>query len=241
MSGHSKWATIKHRKGLADAKRGKLFSKLAKEITIASRLGGGDLNANPRLRTAVTTARSSSMPSKNIENAIKKGTGESKEGVDYTEISYEGYGPHGVAVMVECLTDNKNRTVAELRTLFSKNNGSLGETGSVSWQFDKKGVIHIEKERVEEDKITELALELSAEDIRIETEGYVIYTTVDSFHEINESLQTQEVPIANAEITLVPKNTVSITAEQTETINRFIEVLEDHEDVKSVSSNEENP
>lgn len=241
MSGHSKWATIKHRKGLADAKRGKLFSKLAKEITIASRLGGGDLNANPRLRTAVTTARSSSMPSKNIENAIKKGTGESKEGIDYTEISYEGYGPHGVAVMVECFTDNKNRTVAELRTLFSKNNGSLGETGSVSWQFDKKGVIHIEKERVEEDKITELALELSAEDIRSEVEGYVIYTTVDSFHEINESLQAQEIPIANAEITLVPKNTVSITAEQTETINRFIEVLEDHEDVKSVSSNEESP
>lgn len=256
MSGHSKWATIKHRKGQADAKRSKTFSKIAKEITVAARLGGGDPSSNPRLRTAIATAKGVSMPGKNIDNAVKKGTGENKDGVEYFEITYEGYGPHGVAVLVDCLTDNKNRTVAGLRTMFSKNQGNLGEAGSVSWQFEKKGVLHIERSAIDEEKMTELALELGADDVQVDEEGYTLLTSPEAFNEIYETLgkklprlednaeernsnSASASAIVNAEITMVAKNNVPVNMEQSADIERLLNLLDDHEDVKSVSSNEE--
>ncbi|XP_060077770.1 probable transcriptional regulatory protein Dole_0371 [Ylistrum balloti] len=241
MSGHSKWATIKHRKGLADAKRGKLFSKIAREITVAARNGGGDTASNPRLKTVIMTARSASMPNKNIENAIRKGTGESKDGVDYMESTYEGYGPYGVAILVNCLTDNKNRTVAEVKKVFSKNTGNLGEIGSVAWQFEKKGVIHIEKGSIEEDQILGIGLELPIEDVISEEEGYIIYTTIENFNEVYEQLKENKgksFELAHAEISMIPKNTIEINKDQAEKLQSLIDQLDDLDDVTSISSNE---
>lgn len=239
MSGHSKWATIKHRKGLADVKRGKLFSKIAKEIAVAARMGGSDTASNPRLKTAIMTARDSSMPNKNIENAIRKGSGENKEGVVYFEITYEGYGPFGVAILIDCLTDNKNRSVAEVRKIFTKNNCTLGEVGSVGWQFEKKGVIHIEKNIINEEAILEMGIDLSLDDVIVEEQGYTLYTQPDKFITIYDELKKRSLEFINAEITMIPKNTIKIDSQQAEKVREFIDTLDDLEDVKSVSSNEE--
>jgi YebC/PmpR family DNA-binding regulatory protein len=236
MSGHSKWSTIKHKKAARDAKRGKLFTKLIKEITVAARMGGGDINSNPRLRTAVTTARAQSMPSDNIDRAIKKGTGE-LEGVTYEEIQYEGYGPGGAAIIAQVLTDNKNRTVSEIRRLFTKHGGNLGETGSVSWMFDKKGVITVEKSQVAEDRLMDVVLDAGAEDVRDEEEIFEVITQPEDFSTVKDRLDREKIAVASAQVTLVPKNTVDVDAKNVEQILKLTEELEDHDDVQSVSAN----
>lgn len=236
MSGHSKWSTIKHKKAAKDAKRGKIFTKLIKEITVAARLGGGDINSNPRLRTAVMTARSNSMPSENIERAIKKGTGE-LEGVAYEEVQYEGYGPGGAAIIVQVLTDNKNRTVSEIRRLFAKYGGNLGETGCVSWMFDKKGLLAVEKSRVDEEKLLEIVLDAGAEDVRDEGDIFEIVTPPEAFEKVKERLDKEKIAVASAQVTLVPKSTVDVGEKHVEPILKLAEELEDHDDVQSVSAN----
>ena len=236
MSGHSKWSTIKHKKAAKDAKKGKLFTKLIKEITVAARMGGGDINANPRLRTAVLTARAASMPTENIDRAIKKGTGE-LEGVTYDEIQYEGYGPGGAAILAHVLTDNKNRTVSEIRRLFIKHGGNMGEAGCVAWMFDKKGLITIEKTQVDEDRLMSIVLDAGAEDVRDEDEIFEVITTVEEFDKVKERLELEKVAIASAQITMVPKNTVDVDEKNVEQILKLTEELEDHDDVQSVSAN----
>ncbi|HEX9786990.1 MAG TPA: YebC/PmpR family DNA-binding transcriptional regulator [Candidatus Binatia bacterium] len=236
MSGHSKWSTIKHKKAAKDAKKGKIFTKLIKEITVAARMGGGDINANPRLRTAVLTARGSSMPSENIERAIKKGTGE-LEGVTYEEIQYEGYGPGGAAIIAQVLTDNKNRTVSEIRRLFAKHGGNLGETGCVSWMFDNKGLIAVEKSRIDEERLMGLVLEAGAEDVREEDEIFEVVTSPEAFAAVKERLDQEKIAVASAQVTLMPKNTVDVDAKHVEQILKLTEELEDHDDVQSVSAN----
>ncbi len=236
MSGHSKWSTIKHKKAAKDAKRGKLFTKLIKEITVAARLGGGDINANPRLRTAVTTARAASMPTDNIERAVKKGTGE-LEGVTYEETQYEGYGPGGAAIIAQVLTDNKNRTVSEIRRLFTKHGGNMGETGCVSWMFDKKGLITIEKSQIDEDRLMGIVLEAGAEDVRDEDEIFEVVTQPEDFSAVKDRLDQDNIAVVSAQITLVPKNTVDVDAKNVEQILKLTEELEDHDDVQSVSAN----
>jgi YebC/PmpR family DNA-binding regulatory protein len=236
MSGHSKWSTIKHKKAAKDAKKGKIFTKLIKEITVAARIGGGDINANPRLRTAVITARSNSMPNDNIERAIKKGTGE-LEGVSYEEIQYEGYGPGGAAIIAQVLTDNKNRTVSEIRRLFSKHGGNLGETGCVGWMFDKKGVIGIDRAAIDEDRLVGIVLEVGAEDVKAEDDIFEVVTPPEELEKVKERLEQEKVPLASAQVTLVPKNTVTIDAKHVEQILKLTEELEDHDDVQNVSAN----
>ena len=236
MSGHSKWSTIKHKKAAKDARKGKLFTKLIKEITVAARIGGGDINANPRLRTAVMTARANSMPGDNIERAIKKGTGE-LEGVSYEEIQYEGYGPGGVAILAQVLTDNKNRTVSEVRRLFTKHSGNLGETGCVAWMFDKKGLIAVEKSQIDEDRLMGLVLEAGAEDVREEGELFEIVTQPENFERVKEALERGKVVLASAQVTMVPKNMVDVDEKHAEPILKLMEELEDHDDVQSVSAN----
>jgi YebC/PmpR family DNA-binding regulatory protein len=236
MSGHSKWHSIKHKKAARDAKRGKLFTKLIKEITVAARIGGGDLNANPRLRTAVQTARAQSMPNDNIERAIKKGTGE-LGGIQLEEVAYEGYGPGGVAIMVEALTDNRNRLVAEIRFLFSRHGGSLGEAGCVAWMFKKRGVIGLEKSAIDEDRLIEIALEAGADDVTSDADSFQVTTPPDRFSAVREALEKAEVPIAHAEVTMVPENTVPISGRAAEQVLKLLEALEDHDDVQGVSAN----
>ena len=236
MSGHSKWSTIKHKKAAKDAKKGKIFTKLIKEITVAARMGGGDINANPRLRTAVLTARGNSMPNENIERAIKKGTGE-LEGVTYEEIQYEGYGPGGAAIIAQVLTDNKNRTVSEIRRLFTKHGGNMGETGCVSWMFDNKGLIAIEKSQVDEERLMGIVLEAGAEDVREEDEIFEVVTSPEAFAAVKDSLDREKIAVASAQVTLMPKNTVDIDAKNVEQILKLTEELEDHDDVQSVSAN----
>ena len=236
MSGHSKWSTIKHKKAAKDARRGKLSTKFIKEITVAARMGGGDINANPRLRTAVKTARANSMPGENIDRAIKKGTGE-LEGVTYEEIQYEGYGPGGAAILAQVLTDNKNRTVSEIRRLFTKHGGNLGETGCVSWMFDKKGLLTVEKSQIDEDRLMDLVLEAGAEDVKDEGEIFEVVTRPEDFEKVKEKLEHEKVPIASAQVTMVPKNTVDIGEKHAEQILKLTEELEDHDDVQSVSAN----
>jgi YebC/PmpR family DNA-binding regulatory protein len=236
MSGHSKWSTIKHKKAAKDAKRGKLFTKLIKEITVAARMGGGDINANPRLRTAVITARSQSMPSDNIDRAIKKGTGE-LEGVTYEEVQYEGYGPGGTAIIAQVLTDNKNRTVSEIRRLFTKHGGNMGETGCVSWMFDNKGLIAIEKSQIDEERLMGIVLEAGAEDVREEDEIFEVVTSPEAFAAVKDSLDREKIAVASAQVTLMPKSTVDIDAKHVEQILKLTEELEDHDDVQSVSAN----
>ena len=236
MSGHSKWSTIKHKKAAKDAKKGKIFTKLIKEITVAARIGGSDINANPRLRTAVITARSNSMPSDNIDRAIKKGTGE-LEGVSYEEIQYEGYGPGGAAIIAQVLTDNKNRTVSEVRRLFAKHGGHLGETGCVGWMFDKKGVINIERSTIDEDRLVGIVLDAGAEDVKDEDDIFEVVTPPEEFEQVKERLEQEKIPLASAQITLVPKNTVTVDAKHVEQILKLTEELEDHDDVQSVSAN----
>ncbi|MGH7795720.1 MAG: YebC/PmpR family DNA-binding transcriptional regulator [Candidatus Binatia bacterium] len=236
MSGHSKWSTIKHKKAAKDAKKGKIFTKLIKEITVAARMGGGDINANPRLRTAVLTARGNSMPSENIDRAIKKGTGE-LEGVTYEEIQYEGYGPGGAAIIAQVLTDNKNRTVSEIRRLFTKHGGNMGETGCVSWMFDNKGLIAVEKSQVDEERLMGIVLDAGAEDVREEDEIFEVVTAPEAFAAVKDSLDQQKIAVASAQVTLMPKNTVDVDAKHVEQILKLTEELEDHDDVQSVSAN----
>ncbi|MDP2992295.1 MAG: YebC/PmpR family DNA-binding transcriptional regulator [Deltaproteobacteria bacterium] len=237
MSGHSKWSTIKRKKGATDAKRGKIFTKLAKEIIVASRLGGGDINMNPRLRAAVADARAENMPKDNIERAIKKGTGE-LEGQSYEEVIYEGYGVGGVAVLVESMTDNKNRTVPDLRHIFSKNGGNLGENGCVAWLFDKKGLITVDKKAVTEEKLMDIALEAGAEDVREQEKEYEVVTPASGFEAVKKTLDDQKVPYLAAEITMLPKTTVQIEDEkQAQQVLRLMEALEDYDDVQHAYAN----
>ncbi|MGC9022445.1 MAG: YebC/PmpR family DNA-binding transcriptional regulator, partial [Dissulfurimicrobium sp.] len=209
MSGHSKWSTIKHKKGALDAKRGKIFTKLIKEIMVAARLGGGDPASNPRLRNAIMAAKSENMPKENIERAIKKGTGE-LEGANYEEILYEGYGPGGVAVLVEAMTDNRQRTVSDVRHIFSKRGGSLGEPGSVAWMFEKKGLIIVEKSSIDEESLMTLALEAGAEDLKENESDWEIRTTPDSFEAVRAAIEAKGIKIEEAQVTMVPKTVVKI-------------------------------
>ena len=236
MSGHSKWSTIKHKKAAKDAKRGKLFTKFIKEITVAARMGGGDITSNPRLRTAVQTARDNSMPNDNIERAIKKGTGD-LEGVSYEEVSYEGYGPGGAAFLVQVLTDNRNRTVSDIRRLFNKHGGSLGETGCVAWMFDNKGLIVVSKEAVEEEVLLGLALEAGAEDVTESDDVFEIVTQPEDFATVRESLDKGDVPVLSAEVTMIPKSTTTLGGKEAEQTLGLTEELEDHDDVQSVAAN----
>jgi YebC/PmpR family DNA-binding regulatory protein len=236
MSGHSKWSTIKHKKAAKDARRGKIFTKLIKEITVAARMGGGDINGNPRLRTAVLTARQNSMPTDNIERAIKKGTGE-LEGVVYEEVTYEAYGPGGVAILVDTVTDNRVRTVSEIRNLVSKAGGNLGATGSVAWMFKKRGLIAVERAGADEDKVMEVALEAGAEDVTEAGDLLEIYTTPDTFAVVKEAMDAAGIVAASAEVTMIPDTTTTITGKPAEQMVRLLEALEDHDDVQTVSSN----
>ena len=237
MSGHSKWSTIKRKKGAIDAKRGKIFTKLIKEITVSARMGGGDPDANPRLRTAVLAAKTENMPKDNIERAIKKGTGD-LEGASYEEILYEGYGPAGVAVLVETMTDNKNRTVADVRYFFSKSGGNLGESGCVAWMFDKKGVIVVDKEAAGEEELLETSLEAGAEDVVEEDSSYQIVTTPEDFNQVVENLEKSGLQYVEASITMMPKNVVGVSEESAaRSLLKLLENLEDHEDVQKVHAN----
>lgn len=236
MSGHSKWATTKRKKAAIDAKRGKAFTKIIKEITIAAREGGGDPNGNPRLRLAVDNAKAVNMPADNIERAIKKATGE-LEGVSYHELTYEGYGPAGVAIMVEVATDNKNRTVAEVRHLFSKGGGGLGETGSVAWMFDKKGVVTLPKQGKSEDEIMEVILEAGAEDLQTEDDFYEVQATIESFEPVRKALIDKGLTVENASLQWIAKNFIAVTGEDAEKVVKLIESLEDCDDVQNVYSN----
>jgi len=236
MSGHSKWATIRRKKGALDAKRGKLFTKLIKEITISARDGGGDPNGNPRLRLAIDNAKAANMPQDNIERAIKKATGE-LEGVHYSEITYEGYAPAGIAVLVEVATDNKNRTVAEVRHLFSKAGGSMGEAGSVAWMFDRKGIITLPKQGKTEDDIMEIILEAGADDLHTEDEIFEVQTAIESFEPVRKALLEKGLKIENASLQWVAKNNVAVTGEDAEKVMKLIENLEDNDDVQNVFSN----
>jgi len=236
MSGHSKWSSIKHKKAAKDAKRGKLFTKLIREITVAARMGGGDVSANPRLRTAVTTARGSSMPADNIDRAIKKGTGD-LEGVDYVDVTYEGYGPGGMAIILECLTDNRNRTVADLRNLFSKNGGNLGENGCVVWMFDRVGHVRVRGEGLTEDRVFEIAAEAGADDVRGEDEGFLVVTEPDVLEDVRVALEAADIEVAAAEIALEPQNLVQLVGGDAAQALRLLDGLEDHDDVQRVSAN----
>lgn len=241
MSGHSKWSSIKHKKGAADAKRGKIFTKLIKELTVSARMGGGgDPNSNPRLRTAVLAAKAENMPKENIERAIKKGTGE-LEGVSYEEITYEGYGPAGAAVLVESLTDNKNRTVADIRHIFSKSGGNLGENGCVSWMFETKGYITVSKEKVSEETLMEIALEAGAEDIKEEGEVFEIITPPDDFETVKSALDNASITYEDAEVTMLPKTTTNLEGKDAEKMIKLMETLEDSDDVQKVYTNADIP
>ena len=235
MSGHSKWATTKRKKAVIDAKRGKAFTKIIKEITIAAR-EGGDPNGNPRLRLAVDNAKAVNMPADNIERAIKKATGE-LEGTTYHELMYEGYGPAGVAILVEVATDNKNRTVAEVRHLFSKGGGVMGETGSVAWMFDKKGAITLPKQNKSEDDMTEIILDAGAEDLQSEEEFYIVLTSIESFETVRKALIDKKLTIENASLQWIAKNFINVTGEDAEKVGKLLESLEDSDDVQNVYSN----
>ncbi len=237
MSGHSKWSTIKRKKGAADAKRGKIFTRLIKEITVAARMGGGDPGGNPRLRSAIAAAKNENMPKDNIERGIKKGTGD-LEGAMYEEIIYEGYAPGGVAVLVECLTDNKNRTVADVRYCFSKNGGNMAESGCVSFLFDQKGMIQVESSSTTEDELMDLALEAGADDVADDGEVFQVLTEPGDFNDVRESLEKSGVKIVEASITMLPQTTVDITEEKVAArIIRLMDALEDNEDVQNVYAN----
>jgi YebC/PmpR family DNA-binding regulatory protein len=236
MSGHSKWSTIKRKKGAADAKRGKMFTKLIKEITIAARENGGDPGANPRLRLAIDNAKAANMPADNIERAIKKATGE-LDGVTYNEITYEGYGPGGVAMLIEVATDNKNRSVAEVRHLFSKYNGSMGESGSVAWMFDRKGIITLPIQNKTEDEIMDIVLEAGAEDLQTEDDYFEVQTDLESFEPVRKALVAADMQIENASLQWIAKNTVNVSGDDLEKVMKIIEAMEDSDDVQNVYSN----
>jgi YebC/PmpR family DNA-binding regulatory protein len=237
MSGHSKWHTIKHKKGALDAKRGKVFTKLIKEITVAARTGGtGDLDGNARLRKAVTDAKAQNMPNDTIDRAIKRGTGE-LEGVNYDEITYEGYGIGGVAVLVETMTDNRNRTVAEIRHLFSKNGGNMGEAGSVAWMFDKKGLIIVDKEAKSEEELFEIAIEAGADDMKDEGDIYEIYTAPENFDAVEEAIKAAGITPQASEISMIPQNYIKLEGEDAKKMLKLYEAIDDNEDVQKVYAN----
>jgi YebC/PmpR family DNA-binding regulatory protein len=240
MSGHSKWSSIKHKKAATDAKRGKIFTKLIKEITVAARMGGGDEDANPRLRTAIQAAKSVNMPKGNIERAIKKGTGE-LEGVNYEESIYEGYGPGGAAVLIESLTDNKNRAVADIRHIFSKNGGSLGENGCVAWMFDKKGYIAVERNDADEEALMEVALDAGAEDVREDDSNFEVIAAPEDFETLKEAIEGATIPHIAAEVTMLPQSTTNLTGKEAEQMVRLMEMLEDCDDVQKVYTNADIP
>lgn len=237
MSGHSKWHTIKHKKGALDAKRGKIFTKLIKEITVAARTGGsGDVDANARLRKAVTDAKGLNMPNDTIDRAIKRGTGQ-LEGVAYDEITYEGYGPSGVAVLVETMTDNRNRTVAEIRHIFSKNGGNMGESGSVAWMFDKKGYIVVDKAAKSEDELFEIAIEAGADDMQDEGEVFEIFTSPDSFEAVSDAINAAGIEPQAAEVSMIPQNYIALAGNDAKTMMKLYDALDDNDDVQKVYAN----
>jgi YebC/PmpR family DNA-binding regulatory protein len=237
MSGHSRWAGIKHKKGLADAKRGKLFTKIIREITIAAKIGGGNPESNPRLRKAMEDAREANMPADNMKKAVQRGTGE-LPGVNYEELVYEGYGPSGVAVMVEVTTDNKNRTAGEIRRIFSTHNGNMGEQGSVGWMFASKGAISVEKSKAQEEALMDLALEAGAEDMSSDDpELFEITTAPADFDKVKKALEGKNIPLASAEVSMVPKNYVKLTGDPATQMLGLMNALEEHDDVKNVYAN----
>jgi YebC/PmpR family DNA-binding regulatory protein len=236
MSGHSKWATIKHKKGATDAKRGKIFTRLIKEITIAAKGGGGDPDGNPRLRTAILAAKAENMPAENIKRAIQRGTGE-LEGLSYEEILYEGYGPGGVAIMIQVLTDNKNRAVSEIRHAFQKNNGNMGESGSVSYLFSKKGVINVAKDAASEEKLTEIALDAGAEDLSDEGESWEVTTDPKDFDAVLAVIKAAGITPEYAEATMVASTYQKLEGAQANAMMRLLEVLEDLDDTQNVYTN----
>ena len=236
MSGHSKWATIKHKKAAVDARRGEVFTKLIRELTSAARMGGGDADSNPRLRTAVAAAKTANMPSDTIQRAIKKGTGE-LPGEVYEEITYEGYGAGGVAILVDVLTDNKNRTVAEIRHLFAKHGGNLGESGCVAWMFARKGVITLNTNQIDEDTLLELVLEAGGDDVKTEVDVYEIVTAPEAFEDVRSALEQKELTLDVAEVTMMPQNTVPVEGKQAEQVLRLVEALDDQDDVRKAHAN----
>ncbi len=236
MSGHSKWHSIKHKKAAADSKRGRIFTRLIKEMTAAARMGGGDPDANPRLRLAVATAKANNMPAENIKRAIMRGTGE-LPGVSYEDVNYEGYGPGGVAIYMHVLTDNKNRTVAELRHILSKNGGNLGETGCVGWMFERKGYFVVEKSAADEEKLLDIALGAGADDMREDGSNFEILTAPESFDLVRTALESAKVPTAAAEISMVPQNYIKLEGKNAQTMLKLMEALEDHEDIQNVWAN----
>ena len=236
MSGHSKWHSIKHKKAAVDAKRGNIFTKLIKEITVAARIGGGDQDGNPRLRTAIQKAKESNMPHDNINRAIKKGTGE-LPGVSYEETCYEGYGPGGVAVLVEVTTDNKNRTVADLRRIFSKQGGNMGESGCVAWMFHKKGLVLVNLEQIDEDELLGIVLEAGAEDMQADESIYEITTAPEGFEAVKQAVEAKGVKLILAEVTLVPQTTIKLEGKAAQHMLQLMEQLEEHEDVQQVYAN----
>jgi YebC/PmpR family DNA-binding regulatory protein len=237
MSGHSKWHTIKHKKGALDAKRGKIFTKMIKEITVAARTGGsGDVDSNARLRKAVNDAKAQNMPNDTIDRAIKRGMGE-LDGVNYDEITYEGYGPNGVAVMVETMTDNRNRTVAELRHIFSKNGGNLGESGSVAWMFDKKGYIVVDKAAKSEDELFEIAIEAGADDMQDEGDVFEILTMPDNFEAVSDAIKKAGIQPQVSEVSMIPQTYVALTGADARTMMKLYDALEDNDDVQKVYAN----
>jgi YebC/PmpR family DNA-binding regulatory protein len=236
MSGHSKWHSIKHKKARVDAQRGKIFTRVIKELTVAARMGGGDPGANARLRSAIAAAKAANMPADNIDRAIKKGTGE-LPGISYEESTYEGYGPAGVAIMVDVMTDNKNRTVAEIRHIMTKNGGNLGANGCVAWMFHKKGIITIAAEEVNEDDLMEIALEAGAEDMKKEGDVFEIITDPESFEDVRASLEEQGIAMERAELTMIPENTVKVSEKDAPKVLKLMDALENHEDVQNVHAN----
>ncbi len=236
MSGHSKWSSIKHKKGAADAKRGMVFTRIIKELTVAARVGGGDPDSNPRLRTVVADAKAANMPADNIKRAIRRGTGE-EPGVSYEEATYEGYGPGGVALMLETLTDNKNRTVSEIRHLLSKYGGNLGETNSVAWMFTKQGYILIEKSKVDEDGLMGVALDTGADDVRDDQDNWEVLTSPEDFHQVLEAVKGLGVETLMAEVAMLPQNYINLEGKAAQQMLKLMGLLEDHDDVQHVWSN----
>ena len=236
MSGHSKWHSIKHKKGALDAKRGKLFTKFIKEITVAARSGGGDPDANARLRKAISDAKAGNMPNDTIDRAVRRGTGE-EEGVHYEEITYEGYGPGGVALLIQSMTDNRNRTVAEIRHIFSKNSGNLGESGSVGWMFDKKGYLVVSKSAKPEEELFDIVIEAGADDLRDDEDNFEIITSPENFESVSAALKSAGIETQVAEIEMVPQNYIKLEGSDARQMLKLMEALEDHDDVQKVSAN----
>ena len=236
MSGHSKWASIKHKKGALDAKRGKIFTRIIKELTVAARGGGGDPDMNPRLRTIIADAKAANMPAENIKRAIRRGTGE-EPGVSYEEVTYEGYGPGGAAVIIDTLTDNKNRTVGELRHMLEKHAGNLGSTNSVAWMFSKKGYIVVEKAKADEEKLLNIALEAGADDVQDEGESWEVLSDPAAFEAVRDAIKGSGVEPASAQVAMLPQNYVKLTGAPANQMIRLMDALDDHEDVKQVWSN----